>query len=172
MPHHRFLIAGAQYPPAFPWSDNIFFVRHIAPPDHRALYSSSRLTLNITRRAMASMGYCPSGRLFEAAACTTPILSDWWEGLDQFFEPGSEILLARETRDTVEALRLPDDTLARIARRARARILEEHSAERRGRELEDLLGSSEPSDPLPRSNNPLHGQGAGSNMAKSKALRA
>jgi spore maturation protein CgeB len=72
-PERRFLIAGAQYPPAFPWSTNVFFVRHIAPPDHPALYSSSRLTLNVTRRAMVSMGYCPSGRLFEAAACGTPI---------------------------------------------------------------------------------------------------
>jgi spore maturation protein CgeB len=142
MPERRFLIAGAQYPQAFPWLSNVFFVRHIAPPDHPALYSSSRLTLNITRRAMASMGYCPSGRLFEAAACATPILSDWWEGLDQFFRPGSEILVARGTEDALEGVRLPDCELTRIAARARARVLEEHSAERRVQQLEDALGAA------------------------------
>jgi spore maturation protein CgeB len=72
MPDRRFLIAGAKYPPAFNWLDNLFFVHHVASPDHPALYSSSRLTLNVTRQAMARMGYCPSGRLFEAAACGTP----------------------------------------------------------------------------------------------------
>jgi spore maturation protein CgeB len=81
LPERRFLIAGAQYPPAFSWLPNLFFVRHIAPPDHPALYSSSRLTLNVTRRAMAQAGYCPSGRLFEAAACGTPIVTDYWRAL-------------------------------------------------------------------------------------------
>ena len=81
-PDRRFLIGGAQYPPVFPWTDNIYFVRHLPPAEHPAFYSSSRLTLNVTRRAMAAMGYCPSGRLFEAAACGAPILSDDWEGLD------------------------------------------------------------------------------------------
>ena len=50
------------------------------------------MTLNVTRAAMARMGFCPSGRLFEAAACGTPILSDAWDGLEQFFIPGEEIL--------------------------------------------------------------------------------
>jgi spore maturation protein CgeB len=142
LPEGRFLIAGAQYPPAFPWLANIYFVRHIAPPDHPALYSSSRLTLNVTRRAMATMGYCPSGRLFEAAACATPILSDSWEGLDQFFDPGREILVAGGTADAVEALRLSDHELELIAGRARARVLEEHSAERRVQQLEEALVSA------------------------------
>ena len=85
LPQKRFLIGGAQYPESFPWSGNIYFVRHLPPAEHRAFYSSSRLTLNVTRAAMARMGYCPSGRLFEAAACGAPILSDAWEGLDAFF---------------------------------------------------------------------------------------
>ncbi|HET6628895.1 MAG TPA: glycosyltransferase [Woeseiaceae bacterium] len=85
LPRLRFLIGGAQYPEAFPWSGNIFFVRHVAPEQHPAFYSSSRLTLNVTRRAMREMGYCPSGRLFEAAACGVPLLTDDWEGLDSFF---------------------------------------------------------------------------------------
>jgi hypothetical protein len=104
LPQHRFLIAGAQYPGEFPWLENVFFVRHIAPPDHAALYSSSRLTLNLTRHAMARSGYCPSGRLFEAAACGTPVLSDDWPGLEEFFEPGREILVAHHGADVLEAL--------------------------------------------------------------------
>jgi spore maturation protein CgeB len=141
LPEWRFLVAGAQYPSTFPWLANIFFVRHVAPPDHPALYSSSRLTLNVTRRAMVSMGYCPSGRLFEAAACATPILSDWWEGLDQFFEPGREILVTRGTEEALEALQLPDHELKRLASCARMRVLEQHSAERRAQQFEEALAS-------------------------------
>ena len=85
---HRFLIGGALYPVDFPWRENVWFVHHVPPPFHPAFYCSSRLTLNVTRSAMAEMGYCPSGRLFEAAACQTPVVSDAWEGLDQFFAPG------------------------------------------------------------------------------------
>lgn len=139
LPERRFLIAGAQYPGDFPWLDNLYFVRHIAPPEHAALYSSSRLTLNLTRRAMARLGYCPSGRLFEAAACATPIVSDSWEGLERFFEPGREILVAQDTSEVLAALALPDSELRRIAERARARALAEHSAEQRAAELETLL---------------------------------
>jgi spore maturation protein CgeB len=147
LPERRFLIAGAQYPPAFSWLPNLFFVRHIAPPDHPALYSSSRLTLNVTRRAMAQAGYCPSGRLFEAAACGTPIVTDYWDGLESFFQPGEEILVARQTDDVLAALELSDDQLARIAGRARRRALEEHCAARRGRQLEAILDCVAASEP-------------------------
>jgi spore maturation protein CgeB len=142
MPRRRFLIAGAMYPPSFSWSENLFFVHHISPPDHPGLYSSSRLTLNLTRRAMARMGYCPSGRLFEAAACGTPILSDCWDGLEEFFEPGREILLAHDGEDTVRALEMADGELERIAVRARERALTEHSAGARAQQLEDILSNA------------------------------
>jgi len=142
LPERRFLIAGAQYPPLFPWVSNLYFVRHVAPPDHAALYSSSCLTLNVTRRAMARMGYCPSGRLFEAAACGTPIVTDEWEGLEDFFEPGREIILARRTGDVLEAINLPNSDLARLAARARERALEEHSADRRIMQLEAIVGAT------------------------------
>ncbi len=150
LPKRRFLIAGAQYPPAFAWLPNLFFVRHIAPPDHPALYSSSRLTLNVTRRAMAQAGHCPSGRLFEAAACGTPIISDYWDGLETFFEPGEEILVANQTADVLAALELSDEQLARIAGRARQRAIEEHCAARRARQLEAILESvaADESEPL------------------------
>jgi spore maturation protein CgeB len=139
LPARRFLIGGAQYPEAFPWTDNIFFVRHLPPGEHPAFYSSSRLTLNITRAAMADMGYCPSGRLFEAAACGAPILSDAWEGLDAFFHPDSEILVAHDTDGAIGALELSDAELGRIAARARERALEEHTADRRAAELERAI---------------------------------
>jgi spore maturation protein CgeB/dTDP-glucose pyrophosphorylase len=133
LPRRRFVIGGALYPQGFPWAENIFFVHHLPPAEHPAFFSSSRLTLNVTRRAMAQMGHCPSGRLFEAAACGVPVLSDWWEGLDEFFAPGREILIARATEDTIGALQLPDEQLARIARLARQRVFDEHTAGRRSR---------------------------------------
>jgi spore maturation protein CgeB len=141
-PWHRFLIGGAQYPVNFPWAENIFFARHVEPPQHPAFYSSSRLTLNVTRRAMKLMGYCPSGRLFEAAACGTPILSDAWEGLDRFYQPGSEIILANDSDQVVAAMDLTDEALAQMAKRARERTLDEHTAEHRACYLEEVIAQT------------------------------
>jgi spore maturation protein CgeB len=141
-PDLRFVLGGSGYPPDFPWTGNVFFVRHLPPADHPAFFASSRLTLNVTREAMAAMGWCPSGRLFEAAACGVPLLSDAWDGLGAFFAPGEEILLAASPEDTVAALSLGDGELARIARRARERVLAEHSSAARARELVALLGGA------------------------------
>jgi len=138
-PDLRFALAGSQYPPDFPWSANIFYFSHMPPPEHPAFFCSSGLTLNVTRGPMADMGYCPSGRLFEAAACGTAILSDWWEGLDQFFDPGREILIAETTESALDALDLPADDRRRVARAARERTLDCHSAQVRARELIALL---------------------------------
>lgn len=138
-PARRFLIGGAQYPPEFPWADNIYFVRHLPPAEHPEFYSSSRLTLNVTRAPMADMGYCPSGRLFEAAACGVPIVTDGWEGLDTFFVPGSEILVAADGADMLRALELDDAELGRLACAARDRVLADHTAARRAGQLLALL---------------------------------
>jgi spore maturation protein CgeB len=139
LPGKRFVLAGPMYDGSFPWEPNIFHIGHIVPADHPRFYCSTILTLNVTRRAMAQMGYCPSGRLFEAAACGAPILSDYWEGLDEFFEPGSEILIARHTDDVMEALARPPGELARMARFARERVLARHTAAARAVELEQIL---------------------------------
>jgi spore maturation protein CgeB len=139
LPERTFLIGGAQYPADFPWTSNIHFVRHVAPYDHPAFFSSSPLTVNVTRRAMAAMGYCPSGRLFEAAACDTAVLSDWWQGLDEFFEPEREILIARTTDEAVAAAELPREALRRVGRAARDRALGQHTAAHRAAELEAAL---------------------------------
>jgi spore maturation protein CgeB len=141
-PDLRFLIGGAQYPDEFPWVANVWFVRHLPPDEHAAFFSSSRLTLNITRAAMARMGWCPSGRLFEAAACGAAILTDQWEGLDSFYAPAEQILLARDTGDSVAALELDDAELTRIGRNARERTLDEHTSAHRASELTRLIERS------------------------------
>jgi spore maturation protein CgeB len=134
-PERRFLIGGAQYPQDFPWSSNIYFVQHLPPAEHSAFYCSSRMTLNLTRSAMARMGWCPSGRLFEASACGTAVLSDWWAGLDAFFVPNSEILVAGSTADAIAAVDAGDTELKRIARAGRERTLYQHSSDSRAGEL-------------------------------------
>jgi spore maturation protein CgeB len=138
-PDRRFVLGGSGYPADFPWAPNIHFKRHIPPPDHPAFFCSSPLTLNVTRADMAAMGWCPSGRLFEAAACGVPIVSDDWDGLASFFTPDEEILLAHGPADVLRALDLPPAALRRIADAARARVLAEHSSAARAAEMVALL---------------------------------
>jgi len=133
----RFVVAGPQYPEDLRWPENVEYTPHLAPAEHRAFYNRQRYTLNVTRADMIAAGWSPSVRLFEAAACATPIISDAWEGLDTLFEPGREILLARN-RDEVLAILREQDEQERVAigRRARERVLAEHTAAHRARELE------------------------------------
>jgi spore maturation protein CgeB len=138
-PSRRFTLAGSMYPLDFQWTPNMFYLSHLPPGDHPAFYCSSALTLNITRGPMAEMGFCPSGRLFEAAACGTAIVSDWWEGLDGFFTPGEEILIAHDTDAAVAALDLSDLERSAIGRRGRERALDCHTAAIRARELEKAI---------------------------------
>jgi spore maturation protein CgeB len=138
-PARRFVVAGAQFPADFPWASNVAFVRHLPPSDHPAFFASSPLTLNVTRAPMAAMGFCPSGRLFEAAACGAAVVTDAWEGLDQFFTPDEEILVVRDSADVLATFDRPRADLARVARRARERALACHTADRRAAELELLL---------------------------------
>ena len=140
-PQERFLIGGAQYPETFPWLPNVAFVRHIPPATHPAFFSSCRMTLNVTRAAMVRYGCCPSGRLFEAAACGAPLLSDSWEGMESFFEPGSELLRVDNASDVTAALERTDEELQRMAKRARERTLAEHTGERRVMEMESICES-------------------------------
>jgi spore maturation protein CgeB len=130
-PQSRFLIGGAQYPDDFPWRENIYFVRHVPPEDHAAFFCSSRLTLNVTRDAMARMGWCPSGRLFEAAASGAAILSDTWSGLEDFYSPGAELLTARNADEVLSAMSASDAELRRMARAARERTLDQHTCHHR-----------------------------------------
>jgi len=138
-PAKRFLVGGAMYPEDFPWSENVWFVHHVPPPEHPAFYSSSKLTVSVTRGPMMELGHCPSGRLFEAAACETPLISDNWKGLSDFFEPGREILVAKDASDVIEALSSGAEDLQRIGAAARERVLAEHTADHRARQLLENL---------------------------------
>ena len=138
-PDLRFALAGAQYPEDMRLPPNVTHRTHVAPADHPSFYCSSSFTLNITRQAMTDCGYCPSARLFEAAACGVPLISDTWAGLERFFEPEREILVVHGTDDVLGALDLSPQARAVIARRARARVLVEHTADRRAAQLLHLL---------------------------------
>jgi spore maturation protein CgeB len=108
--------------------------------DHAPFYNAQRFTLNITRADMRRAGYAPSVRLFEAAACATPVISDEWEGIDTFFIPGEEILISQTSRDTLTYLRELSETQRRaIGERARARMLAEHTAAHRAETLESYI---------------------------------
>jgi spore maturation protein CgeB len=133
----RFVVAGPQYPAEVVWPSNVERVEHLAPPEHGAFYNSQRFTLNVTRADMVQAGYSPSVRLFEAAACAVPIISDTWDGLDTLFTPGREILLASSAEDTRRFLReLTEKERRALGERARARVLAEHTAAHRAKELE------------------------------------
>lgn len=133
----RMVIAGSQYPKTIPWPPNVKLAPHLNPADHRAFYNAQRFTLNITRADMVAAGYSPSARLFAAAACATPIISDWWNGLETLFEPGEEILIAHDTEDTLCYLRdLPEEIRIETGQRARARVMSAHTSAHRAAELE------------------------------------
>jgi spore maturation protein CgeB len=136
-PDRRFVVAGPQYPDDIDWPPNVERIEHLPPAEHAAFYSRSRATLNVTRADMIAAGWAPSVRLFEAAACATPIVSDIWEGLDQIFAPDREILLARTSADVVAALERDD--LAAIGMSGQCRVLAEHTAAHRAAELERHL---------------------------------
>jgi spore maturation protein CgeB len=133
----RFAVAGPQYPADIRWPSNVHRIEHLPPARHRGFYAAQRFTLNLTRADMIAAGFSPSVRLFEAAACGTTIVSDRWEGLETFLEPGREILVAESSEDVLGWLReLPDDERLAIGARGRARVLSEHTAAHRASELE------------------------------------
>jgi spore maturation protein CgeB len=137
LPHKKFIVAGPQYPSSIEWPENVQRIMHLDPRHHAGLYSSSRITLNVTRREMVLAGYSPSVRLFEAAACAAAIASDNWPGLETFLAPGREILLPTGSDDVVRYVRDYDTAeLRRIGRAARERVLGSHTSEVRAREFE------------------------------------
>jgi spore maturation protein CgeB len=129
-------VAGPQYPAGIEWPANVERLEHVPPADHPAFYAASRFTLNVTRADMVRAGHSPSVRLFEAAACGTPILSDAWEGLDAILAPGAEIALAEAPEDVLAALDWPEERRRAVAGAARKRVLAGHTAAHRAGELE------------------------------------
>ncbi len=138
-PTDRFLIGGSQYPPEFGWLENVYYVRHVPPADHPDFYASSRFTLNVTRGAMARMGFCPSGRMFEAAACEATIITDYWPGLETFFDPATEVVTVDDADSVSEALDMSERARRRRGEAARARVLRSHTSAHRAEALEAML---------------------------------
>jgi len=138
-----FVVAGPQYPDTIEWPANVHRIAHLPPAHHRAFYNEQVFTLNVTRADMIRAGYSPSVRLFEAAACGVPIISDAWDGLGTFFVPGEEIFIAHRTDDVIDILRHTSDaTRRRVGERARAKVLSAHTAAHRAAELESYVLSA------------------------------
>lgn len=136
----RFTVAGPQYPESLQWPGNVRRIEHLPPAEHRSFYNSQRFTLNVTRAAMTSAGYSPSVRLFEAAACEVPIISDAWNGLDEFFAPHEQIFVCHSTADALRVLRkVPERTRRRVGVNARRRVLSAHTAAHRALALENYV---------------------------------
>jgi nucleoside-diphosphate-sugar epimerase/spore maturation protein CgeB len=139
LPHLKFAVAGPQYPDSVDWPDNVERIEHLPPSAHAQFYSSSRWTLNVTRTDMIAAGWSPSVRLFEAAACGVPVISDAWDGIDSLLLPGSEIVLASSSDEVVDLLQSASVDPAAIGAAARTRIMEGHTAAHRAAELERLI---------------------------------
>lgn len=133
----RFVIAGAQYPPGLRFPKNVTRIAHALPAEHPSLYARQRFTLNITRANMIAAGYSPSVRLFEAAACGVPVISDRWIGIETFFSPDKEILIADAAEDVTTTIRdLAESKRRAVGAAARRRFLAEHRPAHRARDLE------------------------------------
>ncbi|MBK8020020.1 MAG: glycosyltransferase [Chloroflexi bacterium] len=139
-PHGGFVVAGPQYPDSIVWPKNVDRIEHLPPQEHRQFYNQQRFTLNLTRSDVRRLGYAPSVRLFEAAACGVAIVSDHWPGIDNFFTPGREILITYSSDETLYYLHdTSPSQRRRIGQRARQRVLQQHTAAHRAQELEAYL---------------------------------
>lgn len=139
-PEEKFVVAGPQYPETISWTKNIERIEHLPPAAHREFYNSQKFTLNVTRADMIKAGFSPSVRLFEAAACGVPIISDFWNGLDSIFKINREILVASETPDMRRLfLEIGEEERLEIAQNARQKVLLYHTAKARAKELESYV---------------------------------
>ncbi|WP_437990477.1 CgeB family protein [Sorangium sp. So ce145] len=139
LPGLRFLLGGSG------WQDkvmppNVRYVGHVYTADHNAFNASARAVLNVARDSMASVGFSPATRVFEAAGAAACLVTDAWEGIELFLEPGREVLVARSGDDVVEILRALTPERARaIGRAAKQRVLAGHTYAERARQVEALL---------------------------------
>lgn len=135
-----FVVAGPGYPEDIAWPENVKRISHLPPAEHRAFYNSQRYTLNVTRADMVQSGYAPSVRLFEAIACGTPVISDWWPGIDELFRPDEEIFIAQSTTEVLAYLYdTPEEVRLEVGDRARRDVLPRHTAAYRVLELEGYV---------------------------------
>lgn len=136
MPEKRFVVAGSQYPDDIDWPENVERIDHLPPEEHPSFYSQQKFTLNVTRADMVAAGWSPSVRLFEAAACATPIISDRWRGIDEVLPEGEAIIIADETEQVLSRLvsSTPQEREA-LGNAARTRVLQSHTGRARAQEL-------------------------------------
>jgi spore maturation protein CgeB len=139
LPARRFLLAGSGWADK-PVSANVRRLGHVGTAQHNALNCSALAVLNIARDRMASVGFSPATRVFEAAGAGACLLTDYWEGIELFLRPDEEILVARDGADVVRHLaELTPERARDIGKRALARVLAEHTYERRARLVEAFL---------------------------------
>ncbi len=142
-PGRRFAVAGPQYPADLSWPENVERIEYLEPGAHQGFYGAQRFTLNLTRADMVAAGWSPSVRLFEAAACGTPIISDWWPGLEEFFRPGEDILIARSTEELLRCLEQTSEVERRaLGAAARRKVLARHTAAHRAEEIEAAVADA------------------------------
>jgi spore maturation protein CgeB len=147
LPHLRFVVAGPQFPSDIDWPANVERIEHLPPAEHRAFYNRQRFTLNVTRADMIAAGWSPSVRLFEAAACGTPVISDVWNGIGDLLPEGEAILLARTAEDVVQVLTQTTDAQRQsLATAARRHVLTEHTSAARSGELIAMLDAARHAD--------------------------
>lgn len=136
----RFVVAGPKYPRSVRWPRNVKRLTRVPEAKHRAFYNSQRFILNVTCASMIAAGFSPSVQLFEAAACGTPIISDFWQGIETFFKPDEEILISHSADETLIYLEeISELDRRRIGYRARERVLAKHTARHRAAELENYV---------------------------------
>ncbi len=141
LPRRAFLIGGNGWETKT-MPGNVRHIGHVYTAEHNAFNTSPLAVLNIARDSMASVGYSPATRVFEAAGAGACLITDAWVGLQQFLADGTEVLVARDGRDVADHVEaLTPERASRIGEAARARILAEHTYERRGAELDALLRS-------------------------------
>jgi spore maturation protein CgeB len=138
-PELRFVLGGEGWGDC-PLPPNVRWIGHVPTAEHRAWNCSARMVLNINREAMASYGFSPPTRVFEAAGCACCLITDAWDGIEHFLTPGQEILVARTAEEIVQHLRSTSPERARaIGQAARARVLRDHTYDGRAELLERAI---------------------------------
>lgn len=137
----RFLLGGSGWDRGIALPANVGYLGHVFTRDHNALNCTPRAVLNISRQSMAAYGYSPATRVFEAAGAGGCLITDAWKGVEQFLEPGREVLVARDGGEVVERLvRLSAARARQIGDAARMRVLAEHTYAHRAAQLDRILG--------------------------------
>ncbi len=140
-PTRSFLLGGAGWDDK-PVPPNLRCIGHVGTGAHNAFFCSSLATLNVNRSSMARYGFSPPTRIFEAAGAGACLITDAWQGIEQFLEPGREVLVATDGEQVAALLaQLTPDDARRIGAAARARILAHHTYEHRARQVHELLGA-------------------------------